>query len=279
MPAETPHWTGFLASDAAVAAGWSQPITDTLNRTARPKSLTYAKSGTNLQFLMSQLGMSAEDKDYCGDNMFHSSGKVIRTAMFVAAGLGLMSCQTTQPETSQPVTRLAPMQKPSPTPEGAVIHGIRNGNPSATKVVKSDDNIMVYDRGGCISTIDHTRGYFAPEVRWENCNGSSGRVMFHGKSGNIWPLQVGKSEEYSATASSRGTWNATRTCEVERQVRITTHTGAHDTFEVVCRSKWATRTYYMSPKLGRFVKYTRRKSNLNSNFSRIDWELTRVDLP
>jgi hypothetical protein len=211
--------------------------------------------------------------------MFSNFGTVVRSAMFLAAGFGLISCQTTQQEPSQTVTRLAPMQKPKPTPVGAVVHGVRNGSPSATEVVKVDGNVRVYDREGCVVTHDETHGYFAPEVSWENCNGRSGRFIFHGKSGNIWPLQLGKSVEYRATGKTDNTWPATRTCEVEDQVRIKTHIGTHDTFKVVCRSKWATRTYYMSPELGRSVKYTRRKAHPESETTRLDWEFTRVESP
>jgi len=212
--------------------------------------------------------------------MFYSSGKLLSSAMFFVAGVGLMSCQTTQPETSQPVTRLAPMQKPSPTPKGAVIHGIRNGTPTSTRVVKFDGKIRVLERAnGCVYTRDLTHGYFAPTASWENCNGSSGHTIFHGKSGNIWPLQVGKSVKYRATGRTGSAWGATRTCKVEDQVRIKTHTGTHDTFKVVCRSEWATRVSYMSPKLGRAVKYSQRKAKPESRTTKVDWELTRIELP
>ena len=277
--------TGPPAVGAASAAGRFQPEADTVNHSARHKFLTRVQICVTLilHYLNAHdvpLGKCRLKKnENLRVNMFLSSGKVLRSAMVGAAGLALMSCQTTQPETSQPVTRLAPMQKPNRLPEGAVIHGVRNGTPSAIEVVKVDGNLTVGKRGDCVFNHDWSHGYFAPEVSWENCNGRSGRHIFHGKSGNIWPLQVGKSETYRATGKTRNTWPAARTCEVEDQVRIKTHIGTHDTFKVVCRTKWATRTSYVSPKIGRTVKSTKRKAHPESRTERVDWELTRVELP
>lgn len=202
-----------------------------------------------------------------------------RSATLAGVGILLIACQTTQPENVQPVTRLAPMQEPNPLSEGTVIHGLSNGAPTSTEVIKVDGNIRVLLRDNCEVTRDRTHGYFAPEVRWENCEGRSGQHIFHGKSGNIWPLAVGKSETYRATGKTKDTWSATRTCKVEGQSRVKTHIGTHDAFEVVCRTKWATRTYYMSPTVGRFVKYTKRKAHPQSRVTNEDWELTRIEFP
>jgi len=197
------------------------------------------------------------------------------------AGLALAACQTTQVEEAAVTQPLAPMAEPAPYAEGTVFHGIRNGEPVRNTLiaVNGDRYTWQRDADGCTWTMDAGVGLrFGPEANWENCN-SSGTTSVTNKSGDIWPLEVGKTVSYEGTDHTVGgnDWSADRTCEVEGQARVTTHAGTYDTYKVVCRTKWREMISYMSPDVGAAVRFVQRPTRSDSNSPGSDFELTRID--
>jgi hypothetical protein len=53
----------------------------------------------------------------------------------------------------------------------------------------------------------------------------------------------------------------TRKCNVESAVRIKTGLGSSDTFKVMCKDSWNTHFWYMSPKLGQYAFYSKKKNS------------------
>jgi len=197
------------------------------------------------------------------------------------AGLALAACQTTQVEEVAVAEPLAPMAEPAPYAEGTVFHGIRNGEQVRNTLiaVEGDRYTWQRDTDGCTWTMDAGIALrFGPEVSWENCN-SSGTTTVTNKSGDIWPLEVGKTVSYEGTGYTTGgnDWSADRTCEVEGQARVTTHAGTYDTYKVACRTKWREMISYVSPEVGAAVKFVQRPTRTDSNSPRTDFELTRIE--
>lgn len=206
-----------------------------------------------------------------------------RIGYAAVAAMVLSACQT-GPTTQEMKTalELEPMEKP-PSPELGEVIVSQNGEGEKyrTKVVSvTDDLITLENSEGC--RYSYAREYiwqFAPTVRWENCSGSTGQRNIESRSGDkVWPLELGKSWEFEASGYTSGNrWNSDRRCEVEGTARIETVTGKHDTYKVVCRGKWATRTYYVSPDVGRTVRFQRER--LRGSITNRESEFIRVERP
>jgi len=157
----------------------------------------------------------------------------------------------------EPVDNLAPMPGPDARKIGWEWHFIdQNGEPGHMRKVSGDDEQASYERtDGCAWTRS-TSG-FAPATNWSDCpsNGTSSVKIL---SDSLWPLQVGNSIVYSiqGTSSLIGrAWKSKRSCKVTNTVRIEIVSGIYDTFKVVCKERWGTRTWWLAPTVGTAVAY------------------------
>lgn len=161
--------------------------------------------------------------------------------------LGLAGCSTVEERPAK--MALEPMTRPQPYPVGTLLRGLENGKPFTWRVLALNGGAYtVEDTNGCKWTdID----IVAPPLYWENCSGSSGTIEVETE-GSLWPLEVGKTVTYrlTGTNSKGNSWSGVRRCEAEDIVSLTTTTGDHDTYKVVCRDKTKTLTYYISPAFG-----------------------------
>ena len=188
-----------------------------------------------------------------------------RIMLMLALGL-MTACQTTTAPTtasSERTVKLPPMSEPALESAGyATIVQVDGSKPGRHELVKVTPTRLVWqDANGC--EWERSREYdrhFAPSVEWRNCNGSSGTLTIHGRSGDPeWPLELGKKWKYRATGHTQSGWSADEACEVVGTARIETVSGTHETYKVVCSSKWSRITRYYSPDLGVQVRYQRER--------------------
>lgn len=107
---------------------------------------------------------------------------------------------------------------------------------------------------GCLWTND---GWFAPSSSWKGCDGPDGTQQAV-KSGDIWPLEVGKSESYEVKGQDgKDSWQTTRTCTVKAAVLVTAGEKQLPAYQVVCDDKWQVRTWYVSPEVQQTVRFKR----------------------
>lgn len=147
---------------------------------------------------------------------------------------------------------LAPMPKPAAVPADLTL--TNRGEPYRVEVVAAEGDrvtrrVAQGRNAGCTYTND---GWFSPNSAFRNCGGSSGTNAFT-KTGDIWPLKVGKTESYQIR-SSEGTLD-TRSCVVKAAVVVQLQEWRLPSYEVVCRSTWSTRIWYVSPELELPVRY------------------------
>jgi poly(3-hydroxybutyrate) depolymerase len=209
----------------------------------------------------------------------------LRYLAVLAACLAVAACQTTKAPQSVKETavgvELPPMQEGEVPAVGyTAITQRPDGTQGKYEVVNvSDKTITWRNSEGC--EWSQSREYarpFAPVVEWRNCDGSSGRATIEGRSGDpAWPLVVGKKWQYQATGYTGSGWDAGQECEVVGTVRITTVSGTHDTYKVVCTSKWARYTRYFSPALDAMVRYQRER--LAGAATDDESELVRIEKP
>jgi hypothetical protein len=207
--------------------------------------------------------------------------------LFIAVGacFAFTACQTTKApittETSVGV-KLPPMEKvEAPSVGYKVIVRQSDGTEGHYEVVAVSDTSLVWRNAeGCEWTQSREFARpFAPSLEWRNCDGSSGTTTIEGHSGDPeWPLRVGKRWRYRATGyTGTAAWDAGQACEVAATARITTVSGTHDTYTVVCTSKWAKYTRYFSPELGAMVRYQR--ARLAGSVTNDESEMIRVEKP
>src|SRR3546814_1016141 len=74
------------------------------------------------------------------------------------------------------------------------------------------------NEAGCVWVDD---GWFAPTSSWKGCTDADGTQEIV-KSGDIWPLEIGKTESYKVKGQA-GTdnWQSTHTCTVKAAVLVT----------------------------------------------------------
>ena len=147
------------------------------------------------------------------------------------------------------------MPKPQPYQVGTTLRGLKNGKPFTWKVLAlNDSTYMIEDTGGCKWTdID----IISPPPYWENCGGSTGTIEIETE-GSLWPLEVGKTVRYRFTGTNpKGNRiSGVRQCKAVDNVFVTTATGDHYTYKVVCQDKSKVLTYYISPAFGDRVLFT-----------------------
>ena len=149
----------------------------------------------------------------------------------------------------------------------------QNGKPGYMRKVAATESTASYSRSdGCQWTRD-TRG-FAPAIVWSDCP-SSGKSKVDFVKGVIWPLKVGNKFSYQMQGTSSFLsfkWSGKRTCEVSYSVRVRTVSGEYDSFKIVCRERWGTRSWWFSPEVGTAVAYQQETSRDET----ILHEMTRI---
>jgi hypothetical protein len=171
----------------------------------------------------------------------------------------LAACASDESINREAKVELAPMAKPAE--HIAEARWMNKGELGANELVSVEGDLVTRRNTegktkGCTWTSD---GWFSPSVKWENCrNGSTGSHEFT-KTGDIWPLEVGKTESYKVSGKDQNdTWKTTRNCEVKAAVLVSIADKQYPTYEVVCKNDWQTHTWYVSPELQRKIKYKRR---------------------
>ncbi|NIA70457.1 hypothetical protein HBA54_17815 [Pelagibius litoralis] len=183
-----------------------------------------------------------------------------RINLIVLAGCSIVlaACASDESINRETKIELTPMPKPANLIDEA--RWLDKGEPSLDKIVSIEDGLVARTvlegkSKGCDYTTD---GWFAPAARWLNCNGSTGNHKYT-KTGNIWPLAVGKTESYKVEGKdNKNTWKTTRNCEVAAAVTVSIQDQQYQSYEVVCKDSFNTRTWYVSPQLQRTVKFKRR---------------------
>ena len=67
-------------------------------------------------------------------------------------------------------------------------------------------------------------------------------------------------------------WSSKRSCEVVGAVKVKIVSGTYDTFKVICKERWGTRTWWLSPEVGTAVAYeqkTRRNGLIRQEMTKI----------
>ena len=171
---------------------------------------------------------------------------------------------------------LPPMAKPAAKPVGYKWIALKNGEDEhvVTKIAEKGSLETWKNSTGCSYTRP-TGEIFASSVKWSFCGGSDGTQDIKVE-GVIWPLEVGRkwSEEISGLSDRGRSWSKTNTCTVEAQVRVKVKVGEFDTYKVVCKDTWNTRTKYVSPVPSVTVYYVREHSSRGGTY-----ELVRQEFP
>lgn len=179
-----------------------------------------------------------------------------KLVFFTATAFMLAACASDKSIDKKAMIELPPMPKPATiAPEQ---HVLNKGSPAFYKVVGQDGEWLTWRvvegrDPGCEWADD---GWFSPSPAWKNCGRDTTGTQAIEKSGNIWPLAVGKSESYKVEGQdTKDTWHTTRTCEVTGTAMVTIAQSQYPTYEVVCQDSWNRRTWYVSPELKTWVKY------------------------
>lgn len=132
----------------------------------------------------------------------------------------------------------------------------QQGLPGHMRLIAVDSTNASYTRTDGCHWIRPIKG-FAPAQEWSGCP-SSGTSTVTLDSVSIWPLEVGKTFEWSMSGRStliKRRWNGYRRCEVLPSVRVKTVLGEFDTHKVRCKERWGTRTWWLSPEVGTAIAY------------------------
>ena len=165
--------------------------------------------------------------------------------------------------------QMASANKPPDRGVGSVWRALKDGEPYAVTTTNvTDASETLEDSDGC--TWTRPKEFYAPSTEWANCGGRDGTASVS-LSGEIFPLQVGKSWSYDVDG---GNWRTARDCEVEDAARVRTVIGENETFKIVCTDKWNTRTRYYAPKLGTSVFLERHR---RTKAQRIRYEFLKFD--
>ncbi len=161
-----------------------------------------------------------------------------------------------------PVERsLAGGLDPAPRPSAAswsnlAIENLETGSIETLSVASaSTQSLSFLDPTGCAYT--RANDWFSPSETWTNCGTSTNWRDAQASvttAGSLWPLQVGRTAEYTRRAISTRTGEEsirTTRCEVVDAVRVLRHSGElTPTFKVECDDGRRTRTTWWSPDEG-----------------------------
>lgn len=188
----------------------------------------------------------------------------IRYFILGAAALLLAGCAGDPTIDREAAVSLEPMAKPASLPAEMKWSGMGAGH---DKLVSSEGGVVTWTQvegkeAGCVWVDD---GWFGPSTNWKGCAGADGTQEIV-KSGDIWPLEIGKTESYEVKGQDgTDSWQTTQTCTVKAAVLVTVGEKQLPAYEVVCDDSWRTRTYYVSPDLQqtvRFKNYHKRRGML-----------------
>ncbi|HEY9537885.1 MAG TPA: hypothetical protein VIS03_09860 [Kiloniellaceae bacterium] len=178
----------------------------------------------------------------------------IRCAILSAAAILLAGCAGDPTIDREAAVTLEPMAKPASLPTELAWSGLGGGS---EKLVSMENGVATWtqvegNEAGCVWVDD---GWFAPTSSWKGCTDADGTQEIV-KSGDIWPLEIGKTESYKVKGQA-GTdnWQSTHTCTVKAAVLVTVGEKQLPAYEVVCDDRWRVRTFYVSPELQRLVRY------------------------
>ena len=156
---------------------------------------------------------------------------------------------------------------------GTVWKGLKDGSPhQMTHVSVTGTSETIRESDGCMWT--RPKSFYAPSTEWTNCTSRDGKATVELKR-PIFPFHVGKTWAFNVDA---GRWRTSRECTVLDTARVRTVSGEHDTFKIVCKDRWNTRTRYYAPKLGTMVYYERhhRKRGQRTKYELIKIESTTL---
>lgn len=174
-------------------------------------------------------------------------------------------------EEAEVTAALAPMVQPDRA-VGYTWTGLRNGEPFSMKIVSDNGDAWDWETSdGCKFTSSKLG--FAPGKKWSNCGNLTDGQQTSVRTGDVWPLEVGKRWSYALSGSNAkgNSWESTRNCEVVSTTNIKTALGPTDAYKVMCRDKWNVRTFYFSPEMGELVFWEWHRKNQNQ---RIRHEIT-----
>lgn len=173
-----------------------------------------------------------------------------------------------------PAGNLAPMAGPDKRNIGWEWHFIdEKGKPGFMRKVAGDDEVASYVRSDGCEWTRTTRG-FAPATDWSTCP-STGKSTVTVLDDSLWPLQVGNKITYQVRGNSSligRAWSSKRSCEVVDTVKVETVGGVYDTYKVICKERWGSRTWWLSPEVGTAVAYqqkTRRDGFVQQEMTKI----------
>ena len=156
---------------------------------------------------------------------------------------------------------------------GTIWKGLKDGSPyQMTYVSVTGTSETIRESDGCMWT--RPKSFYAPSTEWTNCTSRDGKATVELKR-PIFPFHVGKTWAFNVDA---GRWRTSRECTVLDTARVRTVSGEHDTFKIVCKDRWNTRTRYYAPKLGTMVYYERhhRKRGQRTKYELIKIESTTL---
>jgi hypothetical protein len=159
---------------------------------------------------------------------------------------------------------LAPAELPTHSVGSKWLHS-RDGKQTEMELVSVDgDELAFRTSSGCSWT--RPRNIFAPALTYANCRGDTGSQTLADAGGRIWPLAVGNAQSWSVTGKNTEgqTWSTKRSCKVVSTERVKVAAGEFDTYKVVCRDTWRTRTWYYAPSVEStvvFINHHRRKNS------------------
>lgn len=135
--------------------------------------------------------------------------------------------------------------------------------------MSADERTVSYaTTGGCRFTQGHEE--FSPWLKWEGCFFGTGEGTAKLIEGKIWPLQTGTRFVWRFTGNNQKgqSWDDKMECTVKGTARIAVPAGEFDTYQVVCEDRWNERTWYVAPKLGTTVKFSRARHDGSRSYAR-----------
>lgn len=205
---------------------------------------------------MSRIRILSKNSEPVRVPKLHPTCKYMNRLPILLLLLGLsLECQAlTELET---IDDLAPMAGPDFRKVGWQWHYLdENGELGYMVKVSGDDKTASYSRSDGCQWTRATSG-FAPATQWSGCpsNGTSSVEIL---ADSLWPLKIGNRIEYQVRGTSSligRAWGSKRGCEVTSTVKIEIPSGVYDTYKVVCKERWGTRTWWLAPSVGTAVAY------------------------
>ena len=135
-------------------------------------------------------------------------------------------------------------------------------------VMAADERTVSYGSSdGCRYTA--LREEFSPWLKWEDCVFGTGEGTAKLIEGKIWPLQTGTRFVFHYTGKNQKgqSWEDKMDCTVKGTARIEVPAGEFDTYQVVCDTRNYRREWYVAPKLGTTVRFTRARYDGSRSYS------------